>query len=91
MASRRRSRPRNLPPRTATHPLTAETLEKQLGRLGGTPFELRTQAEITGRPMLPFSVLGKLRHELVRRLEAAVVWNPPRRIASDDVLQNLRA
>jgi len=73
------------------HPLTAETLERQLGRLGGTPFELaKLTAEISGRPMLPFSVLGKLRHEMVRRLEEAVLELPPRRIAEHDALAELR-
>jgi putative protease len=75
----------------ATHPLTLETLEKQLGRLGGTPFELATlRAEIVGRPMLPFSVLGKLRHQLVEKLEAACREAPPRRIETSDVLHTLR-
>jgi putative protease len=74
------------------HPLSVATLEKQLGRLGGTPFELRQlTAEIVGRPMVPFSVLGKLRHELVRRLEEAVVAVPPRRIVSGGTLENLRS
>ena len=51
------------------HPLTEATLREQLGRLGGTPFELRgLSAEIEGRPMLPLSVLGKLRHALVERM-----------------------
>jgi len=55
------------------HPLDDATLRTQLGRLGGTPFELRgLTAEITGRPMLPLSVLGKVRHQLVEALEAAV-------------------
>jgi len=73
------------------HPLTLETLQKQLGRLGGTPFELRSvDAQIIGRPMLPFSVLGKLRHELVRQLEEAATALPQRRIASGDVLSELR-
>jgi putative protease len=59
------------------HPLDTDVLRAQLGRLGGTPFELRRlTAEIAGRPMLPFSVLGELRHELVRRLEAAVTLSP---------------
>jgi len=55
------------------HPLDAEVLRGQLGRLGGTAFEVRALvADVAGKPMLPFSVLGELRHELVRRLEAAV-------------------
>ena len=54
------------------HPLTEETLRAQLGRLGGTPFELRTlTAEIVGRPMLPLSVLGKVRHALVEKVGRA--------------------
>jgi putative protease len=62
------------PAQTATkHPLDAEVLRSQLGRLGGTPFELRElTAEIAGQPMMPFSVLGKLRHELVAALEVAL-------------------
>jgi putative protease len=73
------------------HPLSQEVLTKQLGRLGGTPFELRClEAEIVGHPMVPFSVLGKLRHELVRRLEEAVGAVPHRRIAAGNVLGELR-
>jgi U32 family peptidase len=63
------------------HPLTAETLQSQLARLGGTPFELESlTADIIGAPMVPHSVLGKLRHDLVARLEETVVALPPRRI-----------
>jgi len=48
------------------HPLDTATLCAQFGRLGGSPFELRSlTADITGAPMLPLSVLGKLRHQLV--------------------------
>ena len=63
------------------HPLSIETLQNQLGRLGGTPFELKTlSADIVGEPMVPHSVLGKLRHDLVARLEAAAAALPTRRI-----------
>jgi len=66
------------------HALTEETLQNQLGRLGGTPFELAAlTADITGGPMVPHSVLGKLRHELIACLEALVVDLPPRRISLD--------
>jgi len=63
------------PAREATkHPLDAATLRDQLGRLGGTAYELRDlTADIQGRPMLPFSLLGKLRHDLVAALDAAPV------------------
>jgi putative protease len=51
------------------HPLTQRFLEEQLGRLGGTVYELRSLcAEIVGAPMVPLSVLGKLRHQMVAQL-----------------------
>ncbi len=54
------------------HPLTADVLREQFGRLGGTPFRLRDlDAELHGMPMVPFSVLGSLRRELVAGLERA--------------------
>jgi putative protease len=72
------------------HPLTEDTLREQLGRLGGTPFVLRNlAAQIEGRPMVPFSVLGQLRHELVRRLEEASQAMPERRIATESSLPKL--
>ena len=65
-------------PEAAKHPLTAEMLREQFGRLGKTPYELRRlDAKIDGRPMIPLSVLGKLRHEMVRLLDAAAM-RPPR-------------
>ncbi len=73
------------------HPLTEQTLRDQLGRLGGTPFILRhLTAEILGRPMLPFSILGRLRHQLVERLEQLSIAPPPRQVASDLKLPTLR-
>jgi putative protease len=74
------------------HPLNEKTLREQLGRLGGTPFFLRDlRAKIDGQVMLPFSVLGQLRHELVRSLEAVTQAMPARRIAQEAVLPRLRA
>jgi putative protease len=63
------------------HPLTREVLEQQLGRLGGTVYELRSlHAEIVGEPMVPLSVLGKLRHEMVEQLARSIASLPTRRI-----------
>ncbi|MFM7108022.1 MAG: DUF3656 domain-containing protein [Planctomycetaceae bacterium] len=69
------------PAREATrHPLDEDVLRAQFGRLGGTPFELRRlTADIVGLPMVPFSVLGALRHEIIRRLEEAAVAETPRK------------
>lgn len=74
------------------HPLSLEVLRQQLGRLGGTAYELRTvTADIEGRPMAPFSVLGQLRHALVESLDEATRTPPPRQIAAEPVLPSLRA
>ena len=74
------------------YPLTADVLREQFGRLGGTPLVLRNlTAEIVGRPMLPLSVLGQMRHELVSRLVSLAESPPPRRIAAEPVLARMRA
>jgi putative protease len=66
-----------------TRPLDAETLRTQLGRLGGTPFELRgLDAVIKGGPMVPLSVLGDLRRRLVEALESLAVAGRARPIAA---------
>jgi putative protease len=65
------------------HPLTQEVLEQQLGRLGGTVYELRKLgADIVGGPMAPLSVLGKLRREMVEQLSRSIASLPKRRILS---------
>ncbi len=74
------------------HPLSLETLRTQLGRLGASNYELRDcQATIDGQPMIPLSVLGQLRHELIRQLDAALAGVPARTIAAEPVLPKLRA
>ncbi|HBE69432.1 MAG TPA: peptidase U32 [Planctomycetaceae bacterium] len=52
------------------HALNQETIQNQLGRLGGTVYELEDCAtQIEGRPMVPLSVMGKLRKAMVAKLE----------------------
>jgi putative protease len=82
----------NEPLATATkHPLTIEVLEKQLGRLGGTAYRLQeVHAKIHGGPMAPLSVLGRLRHEMVERLDSAARAAAPRQIVSEGALDRLR-
>lgn len=62
------------PTQVATrHPLDDAVLREQLGRLGATPFELRgLTATITGSPMLPLSLLGRVRKDLVAALEQII-------------------
>ncbi len=63
------------------HPLTADVLREQLGRLGASVYELRElDARIEGRPMAPLSVLGQLRHEMIRLLDERAVQRPAPRL-----------
>lgn len=50
--------------------VTVESLRAQLGRLGGTPYELAELAlESDGRAFVPASLLNQLRREAVERLQ----------------------
>jgi putative protease len=52
-------------------PLTSERLAEQLGRLGGTPFELgKLTSSLEGGLILPVSELNRLRREMVSSLDA---------------------
>lgn len=69
------------------HPLSADVLREQLGRLGGSGYELRRlDAKIDGQPMVPLSVLGKLRHAMIEKLDASAATPPVRRIAAEPVV-----
>jgi len=62
----------------------------QLGRLGGTIYQLRgLEATIEGRPMVPMSLLNQLRRELVDRLESMASAVPARVLAAEPVLPGL--
>jgi len=51
-------------------PLTTERLREQLGRLGGTPFQIGDlKNALTGQVLLPVSELNRLRRELVTELD----------------------
>lgn len=55
----------------AKHPLSTETLEKQLGRLGDSEFELASlENQLEGDCHLPVSELNRLRRELVESLSS---------------------
>jgi len=74
------------------HALTEEVLVKQLGRLGGTVYELRhIEARIEGRPMVPLSVLGQLRHAMVEQLEKPDAIHPVRQTKDQPSLDHLRS
>ena len=51
-------------------PLTQQRLEEQLGRLGGTPFQLGVlNAHLEGAVMLPMSELNRLRRDAANELD----------------------
>ena len=73
------------------HAVTRDFLLEQLGRLGNTPYELhQLDTEIVDGPMIPLSVLSKLRQELVARLDQAAKQAIPRRLHSGSALQELK-
>lgn len=79
-------------PVATKHVLTVDFLREQLGRLGNTVYELtRLDAEIAGGPMVPLSVLSKLRQELVAKLDAATRDVRVRRLTEGSALESLRA
>ena len=50
----------------ASRPADLELLHTQLARLGGTGYELvNIEATIEGSPMVPMSLLNKLRRDLI--------------------------
>jgi putative protease len=74
------------------HSITQEFLHAQLSRLGNTVYELsHLDAEIAGGPMVPLSVLSKLRQELVAKLDQAAQVPRSRHVASDSMLVSLRS
>jgi len=59
------------------HCLNETTLQEQFSRLGGSVYQLAAlTCSIDGEPMVPLSVLGKLRRELIEQLDAARVTRP---------------
>jgi putative protease len=62
------------------HPLTTEALEKQLSRLGDTPYELASlDNQLTGDCHIPISALNQVRRDLVdaiSNLQAATQTKP---------------
>ena len=73
------------------HPLTVDVLREQLSRLGASPYELRElKAEISGEPMVPLSVLSKLRQGLIEELLRRSGEPPVRRISMESALTAMR-
>ncbi|MCA9236888.1 MAG: U32 family peptidase [Planctomycetales bacterium] len=80
------------PEAARNRPTDATLLREQLARLGGTPYELRTlAAEIVGEPMIPLSVLGQLRKQMIAALDEARIAPAERPCAEPGVAQRMMA
>ena len=73
------------------HPLTVEVLREQFGRLGETNFELgNLDAVLDGKAMIPLSVLGQLRRQMIANLPAEPIQKKQAVISFGDTLETLR-
>lgn len=72
-------------------PLDTEFLVKQLGRLGGTAWQLgEVTNELTGEVMMPVSAVNRLRRALIEKMDkAAKAREPKPRLASQGTLKDL--
>jgi U32 family peptidase len=74
----------------SSRPANLGLFQTQLGRLGGTAYELHNiEATIEGSPMVPMSLLNQLRRELIDRLDELATAVPTRAIAPRPVLPAL--
>jgi U32 family peptidase len=78
--------------RARKHPLAAESLREQLGRLGDTPFELTDiENRLPADVMVPRSVLNELRRQAVAALTAARETRSRVEVTGPEALKLLRA
>ncbi|MBS0203053.1 MAG: U32 family peptidase [Planctomycetes bacterium] len=79
-------------PLATRHIIRHDFLQEQLSRLGNTVYELaQLDAEIVGGPMVPLSVLSKLRHDLVGQLDRLTQRPRLRQLADPSALSELRS
>jgi putative protease len=74
------------------HPTTNEVLRGQLDRLGNTPYVLETcDVEIVGDPMIPLSILGEIRKQMVDQVDRARTQPPIREVRPHGVAARMLA
>ena len=79
-------------PVATKHAISLDFLKEQMARLGNTAYELTNlEATIEGGPMVPLSVLSKLRQELVVRLDEATKRPRGRQTFVGSALQSLKS
>ncbi len=80
----------HVPEEARKHVISEENLRQQLSRLGNTPYELSSlNASLTGNPMVPLSVLGELRKNMVTELDRYRTEVPKRFISDFGVSQRM--
>ncbi len=80
----------HVPEEARKHSITEVDLRKQLSRLGNTPYELRSlKANLIGNPMVPLSILGELRKNLVSELDRQRTEVPSRTISPHGASQRM--
>ncbi|MFN8710169.1 MAG: DUF3656 domain-containing protein, partial [Planctomyces sp.] len=73
------------------HAATSELLSSHLNRLGATVYEATMiETEISGSPMIPLSVLGQVRRQMIEQLGASIP-SQRRQIATESALPELRS
>ncbi|MCA9189848.1 MAG: U32 family peptidase, partial [Planctomycetales bacterium] len=78
-------------PLATKHAATADLFQTQLRRLGGTVYTLtHVDAEISGEPLVPLSVLGKARRSIVSQLNASAVDRSADRNTQTSTLADLQ-
>jgi putative protease len=74
------------------HPITHQALFDQFNRLGATPYSLsKLDANIDGCPMVPLSVIGEIRKELVANLDRMLIASPIRNVATEGLATEMMA
>ena len=72
----------HVPAEARKHSITENELRQQMSRLGNTPYELASlSAKLTGNSMVPLSVLGELRKQMVSELDRLRTTPPERNVA----------
>ena len=80
----------HVPEEARKHVISEENLRQQLSRLGNTPYELSSlNASLTGNPMVPLSVLGEFRKNMVTELDRYRTEVPKRFISDFGVSQRM--
>lgn len=82
----------HVPQPAQKHPLRSEGLQQQLGRLGNTPYTLAAcDVAIENEPMVPLSVLGEIRKEMVDAVDRARTAPSTREIRTSGIAQRMLA